>query len=86
MSIAAALITAGIPALTAVIGLFVNLRSVRRLRLLVLKSLIINDALPLQERLEVYREYKRCGGNGWMDVYYNERLMPLIQAEIERLK
>jgi hypothetical protein len=86
MSIAVALITAGIPTLTAVIGLFVNLRYARRLRLLVLKSLIINNALPLQERLEVYGEYKRCGGNGWMDVYYNERLMPLIQAEIERLK
>jgi hypothetical protein len=86
MSIAAALITAGIPALTVVIGLFINLRSARRLRLLVLKSLIINNALPLQERIEVYREYKRSGGNGWMDVYYNERLMPLIQAEIEHLE
>jgi hypothetical protein len=52
----------------------------------VLKSLIINSALPLQERMEVYREYKRVGGNGWMDVYYTERLMPLIQAEIGQLK
>jgi hypothetical protein len=86
MSITIALITAGVPALTAVIALFVNLRSAKRLRLLVLKSLIINSALPLQERVEVYTEYKRCGGNGWMDVYYNERLMPLIRAEIGQLK
>jgi hypothetical protein len=81
-----ALITAGIPALTAVIGLFINLRAAKRLRLLVLKSLIINNALPLQERLDVYREYKRCGGNGWVDVYYNERLIPLIRTEIGQLK
>jgi hypothetical protein len=86
MSIAVALITAGIPALTVVIGLFINLRSANRLRLLVLKSLLINNALPLQERVEVYREYKRFGGNGWMDVYYNERLIPLIKAEIGQLK
>jgi hypothetical protein len=86
MSKVVALITAGRPALAAIIGLFINLRSAKRLRLLVLKSLIINNALPLQERVEVYREYKRFGGNGWMDVYYNERLMPLIQAEIGQLK
>jgi hypothetical protein len=86
MSIAIALITAGIPALAVVVGLFINLRSAKRLRLLVLESLIINTALPLQERLDVYREYKRCGGNGWIDAYYSERLMPLIRMEIGQLK
>jgi hypothetical protein len=86
MSIVAALITAGIPALTVLVGLFVNLRSAKRLRLLVLKSLIINSELPLQERLDVYSEYKKCGGNGWADIYYNECLIQLIRAEIRQLK
>ena len=84
--IVAALISAGIPAAMVVVSHVINHRSSTRLRFLILKSLIINTELPLQERMEAHKEYKRLGGNGWMDVYYQERILPLIIGDIERLK
>ena len=86
MNIAVVLISAGIPAVVTVITHIINACSSKRLRLLALKSLIINTELPLQERMEAHGEYKRLGGNGWMDVYYQERILPLIKGDIERLK
>ena len=86
MNIAVALISAGIPAVVTVITHIINVCSSKRLRLLALKSLIINTELPLQERMEAHGEYKRLGGNDWMDVYYQERILPLIKGDIERLK
>lgn len=85
-NIAVALISAGIPALVVVVSQIISQRSSARLRLLILKSLIINGELPLQERMEAHREYKRLGGNGWMDVYYQERILPLVKDDIDRLK
>ena len=86
MSIMAALIAAGVPAVVTVATHIINARFSKRLRHLVLKALIINTELPLQERIEAHSEYKRLGGNGWMDVYYEERIRPRILGEIAGLK
>jgi hypothetical protein len=41
----------------------------RRLKMLVLKCVITNRELSRQARLDAYDEYKREGGNSWVDVY-----------------
>jgi hypothetical protein len=42
--------------------------------LLALKCVITNRALGWQTRLEAYEEYKKLGGNSWVDVYVTKLL------------
>jgi hypothetical protein len=41
----------------------------RRLKMLVLKCIITNRELSRHARLDAYDEYKREGGNSWVDAY-----------------
>jgi hypothetical protein len=41
----------------------------RRFKMLVLKCVITNKELSRQARLDAYDEYKREGGNSWVDGY-----------------
>jgi hypothetical protein len=41
----------------------------RRFKMLVLKCVITNKELSRQARLDAYDEYKREGGNSWVDLY-----------------
>jgi hypothetical protein len=40
-----------------------------RFRMLALKCVITNKELSLQARLDAYDEYKKEGGNSWVDAY-----------------
>lgn len=41
---------------------------------LILRGLITNDNLPVSVRMDMYDEYKRNGGNSWIDQYAEEQL------------
>jgi hypothetical protein len=41
----------------------------RRFKMLALKCVITNKELSSQTRLEAYDEYKKEGGNSWVDAY-----------------
>jgi hypothetical protein len=46
-------------------------------RLDVLKLQITNEQLPVSYRLASYDEYKRLGGNSWVDEYVEKYVKPL---------
>jgi hypothetical protein len=57
----------------------------RRLKALLLKCVITNKELSRQTRLDAYDEYKREGGNSWVDVYVLSNLkIPAEQSMEER--
>ena len=44
-------------------------------RELMLKGLITNDNLPDFIRLDFYKEYKKMGGNSWVDNYVEDNII-----------
>jgi hypothetical protein len=46
-----------------------RVEDMREFKLLVLKSIITNKGLSYQARFEAYDEYKKLGGNSWVDGY-----------------
>jgi hypothetical protein len=47
----------------------------RRYNMLLLKCVITNKELSRQARLDAYDEYKKLGGNSWVDGYVLKELM-----------
>lgn len=41
---------------------------------LMLKGLITNDNLPNFVRMDFYKEYKKLGGNSWVDAYVKDNI------------
>ena len=66
---------------------FENMESnVDRTYMVVLRDTIYNERLVIKDRLAAFKEYKRMGGNGYTDVYYETHLVTLAQAQIESEK
>jgi hypothetical protein len=59
----------------------VNERALR-MELDILKLKVTNENLPPSERLKSYEAYKKLGGNGWMEVYAQKVLLPLIENDV----
>jgi hypothetical protein len=51
-------------------------------QMFILKSTIANEQLPDEERMLAYDEYKRRGGNSWVDAYWEAQL-PAIRARMD---
>jgi hypothetical protein len=51
-------------------------------QMFILRSTVANEQLPDDERMHAYDEYKRRGGNSWVDAYWSEQL-PMIQERIK---
>lgn len=60
--------------------------NIDRTYIVVLRDTIYNDKLVIKDRLAAFNEYKRMGGNGYTDVYYETHLLPIAQAQIEAEK
>jgi hypothetical protein len=52
-------------------------------QMFILRATIANEQLPDSERMEAYDEYKRRGGNSWVDAYWGEQL-PAIRQRIQQ--
>jgi hypothetical protein len=59
----------------------VNERALR-MELDILKLKVTNENLPPSERLKSYEAYEKLGCNGWMKVYAEKKLMPLIESDV----
>jgi hypothetical protein len=55
---------------------------VSRVELDILKLKVTDENLPPSERLKSYEAYKKLGYNGWMEIYVQKILMPLIENEV----
>jgi membrane protein YqaA with SNARE-associated domain len=70
------------PVLLYLLGYFFKERSerrrqaeeLRRFKMLSLKCVITNKELSCQARLDAYDEYKKEGGNSWIDAYVVKHL------------
>jgi hypothetical protein len=51
-----------------------RVEELRRFKLLALKCCITNKELSQQARLDAYDEYKKEGGNNWVDAYAMKHL------------
>jgi hypothetical protein len=49
-------------------------QELHRFTMLALKCVVTNKELSLQARLDAYDEYKKAGGNSWLDRYVSEHL------------
>ena len=55
-------------------------KNLKKITLITLKQEIMNQSFPIDDRLRAYAQYHEMGGNGYMDVYYNEILKPQAEA------
>jgi hypothetical protein len=62
-------------------GLKKCLDNQHEIKLDIMRLQILNTQMPPNDRLEKYDEYKKEGGNGWMDTYVEDFLKP----EVERV-
>jgi hypothetical protein len=56
------------------------LENQHEIKLDIMRLQILNTQMPPNDRLEKYDEYKKEGGNGWLDTYVNDFLRPLVEA------
>lgn len=60
--------------------------NVDQVYVIVLRDTIYNERLAIKDRLAAFNEYKRMGGNGYTDVYYETHLVALAQKQIDSEK
>lgn len=48
----------------------------KRITLISLKTEMLHEQFPIEDRMKAYAQYKDLGGNGFIDAYYNEILLP----------
>jgi hypothetical protein len=60
-----------------------SLENQHELKLDIMRLQILNTQMPPNDRLEKYDEYKKEGGNGWMDTYVDDFLRPLVEAAMK---
>jgi hypothetical protein len=53
------------------------------IKLDIMRLQCINETLPVTTRARIYEEYKRLGGNHWLDLYYKKHLQPLLEKEVK---
>jgi hypothetical protein len=54
--------------------------STKKNYLMTLRLLIISDEVPAEEKMKRYDEYKRLGGNSWIDNYIDNVVRPKING------
>jgi hypothetical protein len=51
---------------------------------ILLKMVICNEDLPIEERCEAYDRYKKMGYNSWVDQYFIDKVKPLLHESFAR--
>ena len=57
-------------------------QSTKKNYLMTLRLLIVSDEVPAEEKMKRYDEYKRLGGNSWIDNYIDNVVRPKINGEL----
>jgi len=52
--------------------------------LMTLRLLIVSDEVPAEEKMKRYDEYKRLGGNSWIDNYIENVVRPKINGVLPK--